>query len=293
MKIIRNILVYVLLILALFSFVVVLYFYRVDIQSVPPKQLAESWNIKDTTFKNRKVYSITANEGASNDLHIIYLHGGSYVAEATNAHWNFIHDLAESTGATVILPDYPLTPKYKYTDVFDMLEPLYEKYLKKAGAENLILMGDSAGGGLALALAQKMGEEDIEQPKRLILLSPWLDVTMTNSEIDEVQENDPILIKETLRLAGIAYAGKENVTSYLVSPVYGPMEKLKNVTIYTGTYDILNPDVHVLDKRAKEVGLELDIRETKKALHTWMLENSELAKETFQDIVNLINSEIE
>lgn len=294
MKLIKKILTFIILIISIMALAVVSYFYRVDIQSTPPKEIREQCNIKDITYMNRKVFYLTAKGGPTNNLYIIYLHGGAYVAEATYAHWQFIVDLAEDTGATILLPDYPLTPKYQYKNVFEMLEPLYEDCIKRIGADNLILMGDSAGGGLSLALAEKMGENQVEQPKRIILLSPWLDVTLNNPQIDEVQKNDPILIRETLRLAGIAYAGIENLTSYLVSPVYGPLDKLKQLTIYTGTYDILNPDVHLLNKRAEEVGLKLDIKEKEKGTHIWMLDRkSEDSKSTYDDIVSIVKSDIE
>ena len=81
-------------------------------------------------------------------------------------------------------------------------------------------MGDSAGGGMALALTQKIGKEELTKPSKTILISPWLDVTMENSEIKKVQEKDKMLNAEILKLAGISYAREENDTkNYLVSPI--------------------------------------------------------------------------
>lgn len=106
---------------------------------------------------------------------------------------------------------------------------------------------------MALALLEKVGEESLEQPSQTIVISPWLDVTMENPKIEQVQPNDLMLSQDLLKLAGIAYAGSEKqVKNYLVSPIYGPLEKLENVTIYTGTNDILNPDVHKLVEMAQE-----------------------------------------
>ena len=101
-------------------------------------------------------------------------------------------------------------------------------------------MGDSAGGGLALALVEKMGEEEnIAMPNQTILISPWLDVRMNNPKIAEIEENDPMLNKAALKLAGENYAGKDGIDSYLVNPADGPLDKLQNVSIFTGTYDII------------------------------------------------------
>ena len=139
----------------------------------------------------------------------MYFHGGSYLAEMTGKHWDFIDKLVHDTGVTVVLPDYPLAPQYNYEDAFNMVLPLYEKILEKVKQENLILMGDSAGAGMSLSLVQKIAEDKLVQPSKTILISPWLDVTMSNKEIDEVQKRDTKLNKNILKIVGIVYAKTE------------------------------------------------------------------------------------
>ncbi|MEG1009454.1 MAG: alpha/beta hydrolase fold domain-containing protein, partial [Clostridia bacterium] len=111
---------------------------------------------------------------------MIYFHGGGYLAEMTWKHWDFIDKLTNDTGSLIILIDYPLAPKYNCKDVFEVIEPLYKEITKKVNVENIIMMGDSAGGGLVLALEEKIGKEKLPQPSKTILISPWLDVTMKN-----------------------------------------------------------------------------------------------------------------
>ena len=210
----------------------------------------------------------------------------------SQTHWKFIENLVTDTKVTVVLPDYPLTPKYKYTDVFSMIEPLYEEIQSKIGDKKLIVMGDSAGGGMSLALCQSVAQKQINQPTKLILLSPWLDVTLENSEIDRVQAYDKNLNKEALKIAGIAYAGaNENTKDFHVSPLYGNMENLPNISIYTGTYDILNPDVKKLEEKAKEQGIKTEIKEYEGAQHIWLLERENkttIAQEAYEDLVKEI-----
>ena len=149
-------------------------------------------------------------------------------------------------------------------------------------------MGDSAGGGLGLALEEKLSEENIEMPVKTILISPWLDVRLNNPKIEEVQKKDKELNKETLKLAGIAYAGEEGSESFLVNPIDGNLSKLKNVTILTGTYDILNPDVQVLKQKASEVGVGIEVKEYEQAGHIWMIEKNssqELIQQGYQAIL--------
>lgn len=100
----------------------------------------------------------------------------------------FLEKLANDTKSTIVMPDYPLTPKYTYKDVFNMVEPLYKEIISKVDAKNLVMMGDSAGGGITLALAEKISQNNIQLPSKTILISPWLDVTLTNEKIKEVQK---------------------------------------------------------------------------------------------------------
>lgn len=279
--------------LIIMSLIIVLPFFITDIQAKPPKSTIKEYNVKEEKFAERKVFIITSKNG--NNLkhkYILYLHGGAYVMGASYKHWQFLEEIVDRTNMTLILPDYPLTPKNTYKEVFAMITPLYKEIINTVGKENLILMGDSAGAGMALGLLQKIGEENEEMPYKTILLSPWLDVRMTNPKIEEIEKLDPVLLKEGLKAAGKHYAGEDGMENYLVNPILGPLNKLENITIYTGTYDMLNPDVHIFMERAKEEGLKIDLRETEKAIHIWMthIENKNVyaAREAFEDIIKLL-----
>lgn len=239
----------------------------------------------------RNIFIVTPQNREKSNIKILYFHGGSYVAEATKQHWDFIEKIVNDTGATVILPDYPLTPKYNYKDVFKMVVPLYKEIIDKVNTENLIIMGDSAGGGLGLALEERVGKENLPMPSKTILISPWLDVRLTNPEIEEVQKRDKQLNKETLKLAGIAYAGEDGINNYLVNPIDGDLSKLKNVTILTGTDDILNPDVHKLKEKAEKVGVPIEVKEYEQAGHIWLIEKNssqEIEEKGYQEIMSLL-----
>ena len=291
-----NLMLIVLILLFVLTMLALVYLFTGNIQSRPPKSVSKSYNLKEYDYLHRQVFTIKPDVEESSGKVIMYLHGGSYVGELYKEHWNFFRDLIKDTGATIVVPDYPLTPQYRYTDVFGMVLPLYREIVKRVEKENFILMGDSAGGGIALALAEEAGKEGLNQPSKLILISPWLDVTMKNPKIDTVQKHDKMLNKKVLTVAGVAYAGGKDMDKYLVSPINGPLDKLENVIIYTGTYDILNPDVHTFEKLAKEKNLKLDIRETKGAAHIWLIKrytdkkyDDDKAKDAYNNLVKLIN----
>ena len=264
-KILLRIFLAIILLMLVIAILVFSYYKTAEIETKKPQEIEETCKIETKEYKQRKVFIITPKEAIENNLTILYFHGGSYVAEASDNHWDFIQNIVKDTGATVILPDYPLAPKYNYKDVFNMVEPLYNEIIKNINPENLVIMGDSAGGGISLALVEKLSQENITIPSKTILISPWLDVRLTNPKIDEIQKQDKKLNKETLKLAGIAYGGNDGINSYLVNPIEGDLSKIKNVTILTGTNDILNPDVHLLQEKAKKINVAIDVKEYKNA----------------------------
>lgn len=249
----------------------------------PIRILRKMANINKRKINKKNVYIITPKEKLEKSPTILYFHGGAYVGGITKKHWRFIFEILKDTNATFIFPDYPLIPKNTYKDVFNIAEQIYKEMIKE---HSFILMGDSAGGGISLALTQKMGMEEIKQPSKTILISPWLDVSMKNKEIDEIQKYDKELNKITLKLAGEVYCGKEGVYNYLVSPINGPVDKLNNLYIFTGTYDILNPDVKILLKKINKEKVYL--YEKEKAIHNWIIEDTKNSKEDYEKLIEKI-----
>lgn len=289
-KIVKSI-VALLLIIALMMVIVVIYYKTVDIKTEEPKEIEDVCEVSIQEYTGRKVFVVKPKEQNETEYTIIYIHGGSYMAEVTREHWEFIRKIAVDTNATIIVPDYPLAPKYTYKEVFEMMEPLYKDVVEKVDSKDLIVMGDSAGGGLALALEEKLSQEGVSMPEKTILISPWLDVRLNNPEIEEVQKRDKELSKTKLQLAGIAYAGEYGINSYLVNPIDGDLSKLKNITIFTGTNDILNPDIHLIQEKAKEQGVTINIKEYENAGHIWMIEKNstqELVQQGYEEILKLI-----
>ena len=307
----------VIIILITLGLISIIYLSIVDVTTKLPTHIIEKCNIEEYKFMDRNVYVVSNQEdllennkktdknleqNTETEKIIIYFHGGAYFGEGTNKHWNFIQNVVKDTNVKVIYPDYPLAPKYMYKDVYNMVIPLYTEILNEI--ENLekeenrnieiILMGDSAGGGIALGLLEDINKkQNIRLPSETILISPWLDTRLENSKIDEIQKYDNISNKQTLKLAGITYAGEDGMTSSFVNPILGDMLNFENVTIITGTYDILNPDVYILEEKAKEQGIHINIYEYEKAKHIWFIEQNcsqELNQKGYRDLINLIKN---
>ena len=111
-----------------------------------------------------------------------------------------------------------------------------------ARGEDEAFFGGAAGGGYALALAEGLSTHSIEQPDELILLSPWVDVTMSNPDIRNFVDVEPMLTVTMGRTSGKAWAGSLPMDDWHVSPINGELSNLKNVTIFVGTRELFYPD---------------------------------------------------
>jgi epsilon-lactone hydrolase len=255
--------------------------------SEPPSEIAATCHIDKYQLNGHNVFTLKPRIGGC-DKHILYLHGGAYVASFVKQHWRFLRYLVDTLKCTITAPDYPLAPTYTYKEAFAMLVPLYKELISKIDPYHFILMGDSAGGGFALALAQKMKEEHVKQPEHIILLSPWLDISLTNPEIKSIDPFDPFLGLEGLQRAGKAYAGSTRLDHYLLSPLYGSIEGLGRISLFIGSKEILVADARKLKIMAQSKDVHFEYFEYEDMVHVWMLLNLPESKKARLQIVDII-----
>lgn len=210
-----------------------------DVRLVFPKRYAKKCEVVEEKLDNMQVFIINGNNES-----IIYLHGAGYVRNPRIWHYRFVYKLHKRTGCTVIMPIYPKAPNHDYKECYRLMDKLYRLCLDKYN--KVILMGDSSGGGLALGLCEYFIKEKIRQPDELILLSPWVDISLENPNIKKYEKLDPICVSDNDRLWGKIWANGLDNKNYLVSPLYGDMIGLKNVSIFVGTREILFPDIKLL-----------------------------------------------
>ncbi len=255
----------------------------------PTRRHRRKYRVTQRDFMGHLVWTIAPKENAGSK-HILYLHGGGYVNSFASQHWNFMTRLVDALGCTVTAPNYPHAPEHYVHDVFDFLLPLYGEIAGSAGSVNVTVMGDSSGGGISLALVQRLREEGRQQPGNVILLCPWLDVSVSNPEIPVFDKIDPFLGMEGLKYAGALYARDVDPRSYLVSPVYGSLKGLAPISLFAATRDILLPDCRKLRDRAEAEGVKLNYREYEAMLHDWMLISLPESKQALKEIIEIIGT---
>lgn len=254
----------------------------------PPPKLLKICNVHKFKINNRNIFTISPKNKDASDKHIIYLHGGAYVQSFLTFHWSFMAKLVKELNCTITAPDYPLAPAYTYKESFEMLTTLYSKLLTTAGHHHFIFMGDSSGGGFALAFAQEIRNTRLRQPDQIILLSPWLDVTLKNPLIEEINAIQPFLGIDALREVGKIYAGDTSPDYYFLSPINGSLEGLGKISVFIGTKDILVADARKLKLIAESNKIAINYYEYEEMVHVWMLLNLPESKKAFQQIVGLI-----
>lgn len=193
-------------------------------------------------------------ENDNADCLIIYLHGGAYCFGILDSHIVFCDKLAQRMNAKVYMPLYPILLKSTCLDAFRFLQEVYADVLREGNP--VILMGDSSGGGLALAFAERLRDNGDPMPERLVLLSPWIDVTMTNPAIPSLEGGDFILSAYGLAGLGKLWAGEMEIKDSRVSPLYDSMTGLPPTLIFCGTDEILRPDITLLHEKMKAAGIK-------------------------------------
>lgn len=199
---------------------------------------------------------------------VVHLHGGGYVHPLTADYWRLVRALAGAP-AEVVVPDYPLAPEA----TVDRVLPALVSLARAASADDLpvVLTGDSAGGALALSIAAMMRDEGSKPPVGVVALSPWLDATLGQAEVTDLEPSDPMLAESGLRAAGRWWAGAWcSPDDPAVSPLNMNLAGLPPLDVFIGDRDILRPAVDRFAGRAERAGARLVVHEVPAMFHVWM-----------------------
>lgn len=236
-----------------------------------PRRLERNYRVRLQTFENREIATFEHKEKSSQE-HIIFFHGGAYVFEATPNHWRFAEKIVNKSFCRMTLVDYPLAPEHSYRDTFKMISGAYDLLARHYPDDKLMMMGDSSGGGLALALTQKLILENHNSlPAGIILLSPWLDLTLSNPGIKELERSDCILSVKMLRDAGMLYSNGDQQDQYLLSPIYGELEKIPRTLVFFGSEELFKADCVKFKSMLASKGPAFIFREYPGMQHDWAL----------------------
>lgn len=201
---------------------------------------------------------------------VLYVPGGGYVEPPLKEHWSFIADMVDRLQAEFTVVRYPLAPEHQAPETVAFALECYNKLAIRNGAP-LFVMGDSSGGGLALALLQQAASRGWPMPVGLVMISPWLDCTLSASGQAEIEPRDVMLRRAGLLAAARWYAGPLDLADPLVSPLNGPLDVLPPTLLFGAGSDLLVTDARAFAAKARQVGLALEFHEEPGLFHTWPL----------------------
>lgn len=228
---------------------------------VPPAKAVAGLDVSHSDERGFPIWTLRRKAGAGVPRKaIVAIHGGAYVTEINAMTWAWNASWARADDVDVIVPIYPLAPHGTAGRIVPVVADLIADLVRERGADLVAVQGDSAGAGLALAAVQEVIRRGVESPARVVLISPFLDVTLSDPRSHTI--NDPFLSIDALREWGRQWAGELDPADPMVSPINGSMTGIRGLAVYSGTIDLLCPDTWRLKDATEALGVDAyyDIR---------------------------------
>jgi len=237
----------------------------------PSGWLLKNCDIHEERVDGHLVYKVTPkNNGSAH--HVVYFHGGGYALDMAAEHWKYLTKLVQATGASLTVPIYPMAPENDWRPAYAMARKLYDALIETNDAANITFMGDSAGGGFSLGLAQMLRNDGQVLPGKLALLSPWIDGKCDDPAHLEIAPKDNIIAVPAIQAMGRWWAGKDgDAGDFPVSPLFYDIENLPPIGVWTGTHDLLYVDAKKLKAKADAANIAIDYHVYPQMQHVWMI----------------------
>ncbi|WP_434399879.1 alpha/beta hydrolase [Planococcus sp. 11815] len=246
--------------------------------------------LKEEMYEDIQVFTLN-DQNSREQRVVLYLHGGAWTNQPLSFHWKLMDKIAQSVDAKIIAPIYPKVPHFNYKHTYSKLLSLYKETLRTVESPGqLTIMGDSAGGNIALGLAQLLKINDSPQPKDIILLSPAVDLTLDNPLIPKYEKKDPMLSAGGMDVITNIWSDDRSLEDPLISPIYGNLTGLGKITQFVGTHELIYPDAVKLDEKLTEQGIEIQIFVYPKMNHVFVVMPVPEAENAQQKIINIIRN---
>lgn len=201
---------------------------------------------------------------------IFYLHGGAFVSGSPRTHRHLALRLAKEAEAAALVIDYRLAPEFSYPAALEDCLMIYSWLLEKGfQPERIALVGDSAGGGLAVALTQRLIKEGYPKPACLCLFSPWVDLSCSSAAYWERSHRDPMITHSLALERARWYAGSKDLTEPEISPLFGHFKGFPPMLIFVGSEEVLYDEAVLLTKKASQAGVKVTLIEWRGMFHVW------------------------
>jgi len=203
---------------------------------------------------------------------LVYLHGGGYFVGPLQNQWDYIARLARTTDMAALIIDYRQLPQYAFpTGLEDVMTIIMALQENGGLSAKWYLLGDSAGGGLALATCYQLRDKGAPLPKKLILMSPWLDINMSNPAFALTADADPMLPLAGIRKVAAEYTRHDNPGNPLISPIFGDVQGLPPTLLQVGTSEIFLWDIRKFYLKLLDAQVPVQYEEYPKLFHVFVI----------------------
>ncbi len=208
---------------------------------------------------------------------VVHFHGGGYCVGSARTDRSWAAHLSAAAACRVVLPEYRLAPEHAHPAALDDAHAVVTALLADAKPQSVVLSGDSAGGGLALALLIRLRDQGAGLPGGCILLSPWLDLGRDWRSVPDLVRREPLLSPAWLEACANAYAGLSGRADPAISPLHADHAGLPPLLIQAGTEELLAPDAEQLAASAAADGVDVTYTRWPRMWHDFMLQPGLLA----------------
>lgn len=227
--------------------------------------------------------------------HVLYLHGGYYIAGRPRTYRNLAGHLATGLNADVMILDYRLAPEHPYPAAVEDALAAYQG-LVGTGVDpaTVAIAGDSAGGGLTLAVLLRAKSEGVPLPGAAVLFSPWTDLTCSGASVDRNDPADDMLSAAALRAAAACYAGPCDLKNPEISPLFGDLSGLPPMFVTVDNSETLLDDSLRLIEQTRAAGTRSELCQTTGLFHVWpvLVPYLREARRTVAEVVAFLDREL-
>ncbi|HEY1990375.1 MAG TPA: alpha/beta hydrolase [Acidimicrobiales bacterium] len=228
-------------------------------------------------------------DGVGRDAAVLYFHGGGYCGGSLNSHRDLAARIAIASGCAVVTLDYRLGPEDPFPAAVDDAVASYRQLVADGiRPERLVVAGDSAGGGLTMALLLALRADGTPLPAAAVCLSPWVDLTQSAPSFQELADRDPMVSKENLDALAAAYLAGADPRTELASPLLAAdLSGLPPLRIEVGADEVLLDDATQLAERATEAGNDVTLTVWPEMIHVFQAFPGVLLPETDQSVAGI------
>jgi acetyl esterase/lipase len=220
---------------------------------------------------------------ARKDMIVVYLHGGGYMMGSIHSHRAMVSHIAGAVEAKILFIEYGLSPEHPYPQGIDDVLRVYHHVLDQYAQAKIVLIGDSAGGGLLVSLVQRFQQQALRQPAAVVMISPWLNLHANTPSYKNNAAIDPILTPQGIE----EYAALYNPTGLPeASPATIEWKEFPPMLILVGTREILLDDSELFYNKIKSIQKDAALKTFAGATHVWTLSDIHgvAGKEALTDI---------